>query len=98
MTKLQIQSDTEESAVDIIRVAISAEIKRLEIGLQRTERKIEKFEKEYRVSSEVFKEKFAAEDMKRGDEEYIEWAGELKMREKILMDLKNLKDIEYVTH
>lgn len=96
MIRLQIQSDVKESALDIVRTAISAEVKRLEIGLHRTERQIERFEKEYNVSSEVFQREFAAEDMKRGDQEYIEWAGELKIRERILRDLKNLKDIQYV--
>lgn len=96
MIRLQIQSDAKEGALDIVQTAISAEIKRLEIGLQKTERQIERFEKEYHVSSEIFQKQFAAEDMKNGDREYIEWAGELKIREKIMRDLRNLKDIHYV--
>jgi len=34
--------------------------------------------------------------MKKGDQEYIEWAGEIKVRERILRDLNNLKGIQYV--
>jgi len=33
--------------------------------------------------------------MKNADEGYIQWAGELKIRERIMEDLNHLKDIEY---
>lgn len=95
MIKLQIKSDTKDNVLDIIKTAILAEIKRLEIGLQKTNKQIEKFESKYNVSSEIFQKKFTAENMKKGDEEYIEWAGELEIREKILTDIKGLKGIEY---
>lgn len=98
MIKLQIQSDKEDRVIDIIRAAISAEIKRLEIGLDKTTKRIEKFETEYNVTSEVFQKEFSAENLKKGDQEYIEWAGELKIREKIAEDLGKLKEIEYVAH
>ena len=32
-----------------------------------------------------------------GDNEYIKWAGEIKLKERILDDLSKLKDIEYVS-
>ena len=98
MIKLQIQSDTKDGVIDIIRAAISSEIKRLEIGLYKTNKQIEKYETEYNVTSEVFQKEFSAEDMRKGDQEYIEWTGELKIREKITADLKKLKEIEYVAY
>lgn len=98
MIKLQIQSDTKDNVIDVIRAAILAEIKRLEIGLDKTNKQIEKYETEYHVTSEVFRKKFSAENLKKGDREYIEWAGELKIKEKIMEDLRKLKEIEYVAH
>lgn len=98
MIKLQIQSDTKDSVLDIVRAAISAEIKRLEIGLDKTNKQIKEYETEYNVSSDTFQKEFTAEDMKNGDMEYIAWAGELKIREKIMVDLNKLKEIEYVAH
>jgi len=41
MTKLQIISD-KEGTTDIIKSAISAEIKRLEVGLNKTNKEIKK--------------------------------------------------------
>jgi len=97
MVKLKIISDKED-VTDVIKSAISAEIKRLEIGLNRTNREIKKFEEEYKVSSEVFLKELTAEDLKGGDDEYIRWAGELKIKDRILDELKKLKDIEYVAN
>ncbi len=98
MIRLQIRSDTQGNALDIVKAAIAAEIKRLEIGLYRTERLIAEREKKYGVSSDTFQKEFAAEDLEERDQEYIEWAGELKIRGKIAGDLQKLKTIEYVAH
>jgi len=97
MRKVKIISD-KEGTTDIIKSAISAEIKRLELGLNKTNKEIKKFEEKYKISSESFLKEFAAEDLKGGDDEYIRWSGELKIRDKILEDLKKLKDIEYVAN
>ncbi|MFZ5998213.1 MAG: hypothetical protein ACOYW7_12110 [Nitrospirota bacterium] len=97
MSKLKIISD-EKNAAEIIKSAISAELKRLEIALNKTDKEIKKFEEEYKVTSEVFLRELAAESLKGGDEEYIRWAGELKIRERVRDDIKKLKEIEYVSN
>jgi len=97
MIKIHIDSNAQEREADIIRLAISAEINRLKLGLKKTNKQINKFEKKYNVSSDVFLEKLSAEDLEGRDQEYIEWAGELKLREKISIDLNHLEGIEYVT-
>lgn len=98
MTILQIKSDTDSNTMDIIKAAIQSELRRLEIGLEKTEKKIAMFESEYKISSESFLKKFTAENMKDGDSEYISWAGELKIREKILTDINRLKEIQYAAN
>ena len=95
MTRLHIQSEARERVAAVIKTAISSEIKRMEIGLEKTNRHIEKFEREYNISSDHFLRNYAAEDMKNADEGYVQWAGELKIRERIMEDLNHLKDIEY---
>jgi hypothetical protein len=96
MVKLEIISDMED-VTPIIETAISTEIKRLEIGLRKTEREIQRFEEKYSVSSDVFLNEYAAEDLEGGDEEYIQWAGEIEIQHQILEDLRKLQAIEYVT-
>lgn len=95
MTRLHIQSEAQDKVAAVIMTAISSEIKRMEIGLEKTNRQIKKFEMEYNISSDHFLQNYAAENMKNADEGYIRWAGELKIRERILEDLNHLKDIEY---
>ena len=95
MLKVKIISERED-VTDIIKLAISSEIKRLEIGLNRTNKEIKKFEEEYRTSSEIFVKEFTSEDLTGGDDEYILWYGELKIRDRILEE--KLKDIEYVAN
>ena len=98
MTILQIKSDADSNTMDIIKTAIQSELKRLEIGLEKTERQIAMFENEYNISSETFLKQFSSEDMKGCDPEYISWAGELKIREKIRTDINRLKEIQYVAN
>lgn len=95
MVTLEIKSDTEDVET-IIRSAINAGIKRLEIGLNKTDKEIRKFEDKYKISSDKFIREYSAEDLE-GDDEYISWMGEIKIREKINEELNTLKEIEYVT-
>ncbi len=97
MSKLKIISDRKDSA-EVVKGAILAELKRLEISLQATERKIREFEERYKIPSEAFLSKFAAEDLAGGDSEYITWAGELQIRDRLREELRDLQEIEYVVN
>ena len=95
MIRLQIQSDSQEQALDLVRSAIAAEVSRLELGLEATRRHLHKFEESYNVSSEIFLRDFSAENLNGGDREYVAWAGELKLQERISAQLATLRDIQY---
>ncbi len=95
MINIQIQSDAEDNALDLVRSAIAAEVNRLELGFRTTERHIHVFEDRYHVTSDIFLRDYFAEDLANGDREYIVWAGELNLRERIAAQLKTLKGIQY---
>ena len=95
MIHLQIQADAEDNALDLVRSAIAAEVNRLELGFRTTERHIHAFEERYHVTSDVFLRDFFAEDLADGDREYIVWAGELNLQDRIATQLKTLKEIRY---
>lgn len=97
MNKLKVVSDKKDSA-DVVRGAILAEIKRLEISLRITERNIKALEERNNISSEAFLNTITAEDLQGGDREYIQWAGELQVRLRLLERLKDLQDVEYVVN
>ena len=56
---------------------------------------IREFETRYRVASDVFLRDCAAESLAGGDREYVSWAGELKVRDRIVAQLDALKGIQY---
>lgn len=95
MIRVQVESPTQEGALDLIRSAIGAEISRLELGLTTTKRNIASFEERYHVTSEEFLRSFTAEDLDGGDQEYIAWSGELQLCERIATQLDTLRNIHY---
>lgn len=96
MVKLKITTDKDKKDIEgIIKSAISAEIKRVEIGLRKTDENIKKFEKQYNITSERFLQRYSAEDLNDGDDEYVRWVGEIEMRKRILSNLHELKTIKY---
>jgi hypothetical protein len=95
MIRLQITSDAQESALDLIRSAIIAEVSRLKLGLGATNRHIHSFEERYGVTSEIFLREFTSESLVGGDQEYVVWAGELKIYERIAAQLDTLRDVQY---
>lgn len=61
--------------IPVIQDAIAARIKRTEIGFQKTEKEIQKFEKQYHISSDDFLTAYTSDDLSGGDEDYISWMG-----------------------
>ena len=96
MVRVEIKSDIEDME-NIVKSAIHAKMKILEIGLNKTIKEIKKFEDKYKISSDIFLKEYAAEDLEGGDDEYISWMGEIKIKERIFEELNKLKKIEYVT-
>lgn len=50
-----------------------------------------------KVSSEFFWTNWTAENLSGGDDEYVCWAGEIKIKDKLINALQKLDTIEYVT-
>ncbi len=90
MIRLEIKSDFEDPEL-FIKPAVYSEIKRLEIGLFKTDKEIKKFEDKYQTSSDLFVREYAAEDLDGGDDEYVSWLGEVKIRQKIAEELSRLR-------
>jgi len=69
MAKLKIIDDKDrDSTKNLVKLAISKEIKRLEISLDKTNKIISEFEKRYKISSEYFLENYSAENLDGRDE------------------------------
>lgn len=79
----------------LVQSAIEAEITRLKLAARNAQKRLAQFEKKYNVSSEQFMADMAAEDLTGGDDEYIQWAGEYRLTQKLKRKLNQLQGIEY---
>ena len=98
MLQLQIKSDTSDIEIvqNLVRAAIESEIKHLKRSLDKTNKILKEFETKYQISSDFFVEYWTSEDLTGGDDEYISWAGEIKIKRKLTNSLQKLEAIEYV--
>lgn len=98
MLKLQIKSDSVniESDQQLIKSAIESEIKNLERALVKTNNILKEFEHKYQISSDFFLDNWTAENLEKGDDEYIIWLGEIRIKERLINSLEKLQTIEYV--
>ena len=99
MLQLEIKSDSPDvaSVQNLVKSAIESEIKNLKRSLEKTNKLLKEFETKYQVSSDFFISNWTAENLEEGDEEYISWVGEIKIRTKLINSLEKLENIEYVT-
>lgn len=93
-----IYVDSSESGHEtrrLIQSAIEAEISRLELAVKNARKRLAQFEQKYGVSSEQFLADMAAEDLAGGDDEYVQWAGEYQLTQRLIRKLSQLQGIEY---
>jgi hypothetical protein len=79
----------------LVQSAIKSEVTRLRLALKLARERLAPFEQEYGVTSEHFISEMAAEDLKGGDDEYVRWAGEYKLMQRLQEKLRQLQEINY---
>lgn len=96
MSTLYVEPTQKSSEVlPLVRSAIEGEIARLELALKLARERLVPFEQKYDVTSEHFIAEMAAEDLEGGDEEYVRWAGEDKLMQRLHEKLRQLQEIRY---
>lgn len=83
------------NTLELVKSAVEAEIARLALALEMSEKRLLPFEKKYHSNSEYFLANCAAEDLEGGDDEYVSWAGEYKLQQSLKSKLAQLQEIEY---
>ena len=97
MSTLYIESQVPDrgAVLYLVQSAVNSEIARLELALKRAQQRLAPFEQKYGVTSEYFISEMASEDLEGGDEEYISWAGEYKLMQRLQEKLQQLREIRY---
>jgi hypothetical protein len=99
MLQLEIKSDAPDLEIvqNLVRAAINSEIRNLKRSIDKTNKLLQEFETKYQVSSDFFLSNWTAEDLEGRDDEYVNWAGEIKIKQRLVNALQKLEGIEYVT-
>ncbi|MBW2012017.1 MAG: hypothetical protein JRI32_10390 [Deltaproteobacteria bacterium] len=97
MAEIILKTDKPDKAAEILKDALETETLRLKYSLDLAKKRLKRFETKYNVSSKKFIHEWSAEDLKGGDMEYVEWAGEYQLFLRLNERLIILKSIENVT-
>jgi len=87
--------DRAKQLLPLVRAAVNGEIVRLGLALNLARERLLPFERKYGVSSEYFISEMVAEDLKGGDDEYVQWAGEYRLMQRLEEKLVRLREVEY---
>jgi hypothetical protein len=74
---------------------VEGQIAELELALKLAKTRLEPFEQKYGVTSDYFIAEMTAEDLTGGDDEYVRWAGEYRLRQKLQEKLNALRVDQY---
>jgi hypothetical protein len=96
MSIIHIEADQGAGDVrPLVQAAIAGEIAKLELGLDMARRRLAPYEEKYKVTSEHFLAQMSAEDLEGGDQEYVQWAGEAKLMQRLHEKVRILQAIQY---
>jgi hypothetical protein len=95
MAKLVLETNKPSEASEVLKEALELEASRIGYSLNLARNRLKKFERKYNISSEKFVNEWSAEDLKGGDLEYVEWAGEYRLALRLSERLAAIESIEY---
>lgn len=96
MSTIYVEPARKSSVVlGLVRSAIENQVAKLELGLKMAQKRLTPFEQKYSATSEYFISEMTAEDLEGGDDEYVRWAGEYKLMQRLQEKLRQLLEINY---
>lgn len=96
MSTIYIETNGDAKQVrQLVRSAIDGEIAKLQLALQLAHKRLLPFEEKYNVLSAHFNAEMTVEDLTGGDDEYVRWAGEYRLMERLQSKLQKLREVEF---
>lgn len=96
MAKVVLKTNKPSEATKVLKEALDLEASRIKYSLNLARNRLKKFERKYEIPSSKFIADWSAEELKGGDLEYVEWAGEYRLALRLNERLATIKSIEYV--
>jgi hypothetical protein len=95
MITVHLEPPQNKQVMYLVESAVQGEIAHLELALELAQKRVAPFESKYGVASEKFIATMTAEDLQGGDDEYVQWAGEYKLMQRLEQKLNQLKDLRF---
>jgi len=96
MAVLYVESAHQAGTIlSLVQSAIESQIAQLELAVKLADKRLAPYEQKYNTTSEQFMAWMTAEDLQGGDDEYVHWAGEYQLRQRLQDKLRKLQGIEY---
>jgi hypothetical protein len=96
MTILYVEPQQQTNEImPLVQSAVESQIVRLELALKLADKRLQPFEQKYGVGSARFISEMTAEDLAGGDDEYVHWAGEYRLQQRLLQKLDALRGINF---
>lgn len=90
MTILYIEPKQQAKEImPLVRSAVEGQIIKLELALKLADKRLKPFEQKYGVASEYFMSEMTAEDLADDDDEYVHWAGEFRLRQRLVQKVED---------
>ena len=97
MAEVVLKTNKPERVSEILKEALEKEKLRIKYSLDLAVNRLKKFEQKYNIPTKTFINQWSAEDLKGGDIEYVEWAGEYEFLMRLNEQMAVLKSIEHVS-
>lgn len=89
---LYVKTDHHRNAIlQLVKSTVDAEITKLELALEMADRRLHPFEQKYQVTSDDFMAHWTAEDLEGQDDEYVCWAGEYRLKQRLMKKLEHAR-------
>jgi hypothetical protein len=94
MAALTLTSPDERPLRPLVEAAIQNELRLLQVGIRRTEERVQAFEAEYGLSSQEFLRRYEDDELPE-TLDYAEWIGEQRLLERLREKAKTLEEIRF---
>jgi len=96
MTILYVEPRQQATEImPLVQSAVESQIVELELALKSADKRLNPFEQQYGITPDYFMSEMTAEDLAGVDDEYVHWAGEYQLRQRLQKKLNALMADQY---
>jgi len=94
MTRLTLISSRKQPLKPLVEAALNNELRLLDAGVQRTEKKLKLFETQFEMTTTVFLKRYENNELQE-TLEFAEWVGEYRMLFRLKEKTETLREVQF---